>query len=70
VRGLRQDGVGEHRWRSSAGGRGERGGADDGCPRRTGATAAMAAGGSVRRSRRRKERKRRTRAREEGSVRA
>jgi hypothetical protein len=36
-------------------GRGERGGADDGCPRRTGATAAMAVGGSVRRSRRRKE---------------
>jgi hypothetical protein len=52
-------------WRSSAGGRGERGGADDGCPRRTGEAAAMAAGGSVRRSTRRKERKRRAKAREQ-----
>jgi hypothetical protein len=52
------------------GGQGERGGADDGCPRRTGATAAMAAGGSVRRSRRRLERKRRMRVKEQGSVRA
>jgi hypothetical protein len=33
-------------------GRGERGGADDGCPWRIGAAAAMARGGSIRRSRR------------------
>jgi hypothetical protein len=34
------------KWRISAGGRGERGGADDGCPQRTGSAAAMARGGS------------------------
>jgi hypothetical protein len=34
-------------WKRAAGSIGKRGGADDGCPRRTGATAAMACGGAT-----------------------
>jgi hypothetical protein len=34
-------------WKRAAGSIGERGGADDGCPRRTGAAAAMACGGAT-----------------------
>jgi hypothetical protein len=49
MRGLRWGGVGELQcamWKRAVGSIGERGGADDGCPQRTGAAVAMACGGA------------------------
>jgi hypothetical protein len=50
MRGLHRGGVGELQctvWKRAAGSIGEWGGADDGCPRRTGGAAAMACGGAT-----------------------